>query len=279
MTIDADGLARRSARLSLDGIDFGSFVDRSLDPASLRCLRYMHDVEHHTTCYLRDVLVTRAHQDPEVTGFLSGWAFEEHWHGDALARVLEAHGEPAGRSRVAQVRARLPRRDGLRPLLFSAGSALTRHMVAIMMSWGAVNELTTQAGYGRLAARSEHPVLAELLRRIIREEGRHIDFYLTQARHRLAETRDGQRLARFALRRFWGPVGSSLMPPAEVTFVATHLFEGPDGLRSAQRVDRAVDRIPGLGGLHLLEGAVRSGPATPATRERASTGTTGCPSP
>ena len=34
-----------------------------------------------------------AHRDPEVTAFLACWVFEELWHGDAIAAVLEAHGE------------------------------------------------------------------------------------------------------------------------------------------------------------------------------------------
>lgn len=56
----------------------------------------MHDVEHHTSCYLRNLLNTRAHHDPDVTTFLTLWNFEEHWHGEALGRVLAAHGEAAG---------------------------------------------------------------------------------------------------------------------------------------------------------------------------------------
>ena len=60
----------------------------------------MHDVEHHTVCYLRDVLVTRAHHDPDITTFLTFWVFEEFWHGEALGTVLEAHGEPGSAERV-----------------------------------------------------------------------------------------------------------------------------------------------------------------------------------
>jgi hypothetical protein len=258
VTTDVETLTRRSARLDLDGIDFAAFSAQPLDPDTLRCLRYMHDVENHTMCYLRDVLVTRAHRDPEVTAFLACWSFEEHWHGDALAQVLQAHGESSGRTRVASLRHQLPRRDALRPLLFSVGSALTEHMVAIHMAWGAVNEWTTQAGYGRLAARAGHPVLSELLHRIMRQEGRHIDFYAGQAKARLGNSRAGQRLARFALRRMWKPVGSGVMPEAEVSFLSTHLFGDAAGLQTARRVDRGIDRLPGLADLHLLEGAITS---------------------
>jgi hypothetical protein len=246
----------RSSRLDLTGIDFGSFAEHPLDSASLRCLRYMHDIEAHTICYLRDLLVTRAHRDAEVTAFLSCWCYEEHWHGDAISKVLAAHHEPAGQERVAEVREHLPRRDAWRPLLFGTASAVTRHAVAVFMSWGAINELTTQSAYGRLAQLSQHPVLAELLRRIMRQEGRHIDFYTAQARQRLAAGATARRITRSALSLAWSPVGSSLMPQAETAFLAAHLFGGDDGLVACRRVDRHVDRLPGLAGLSLLERAV-----------------------
>jgi hypothetical protein len=255
MSTDTQTLIQRSARLDLGGIDFTAFADQPLDADTLRSLRYMHDIESHTMCYLRDVLVTRAHRDAEVTAFLSCWCYEEHWHGDAIGRVLDAHGEPSGVSRIATLRKHLPRRDAVRPLMFSLGSALTRHLVAVHMAWGAVNEWTTQTGYGRLAARARHPVLAELLRRIMKQEGRHIDFYATQAKQRLADSAAARRLTRYALARFWGPVGSGVMPDIEVRFLADYLFSDEEGLGAARRVDRQIDRLPGLAGLHLLERA------------------------
>ena len=136
-----------------------------------------------------------------------------------IAEVLRAHDEPAGRSRLAAARRRLPRRDALRPVAFTLASALTPHIVAVHMTWGAVNEWTTQAGYGRLAAKAKHPVLSELLRRIMRQEGRHIDFYALGARQRLADSATARRLTRFALRRYWAPVGAGVMPDAEVKFL------------------------------------------------------------
>ncbi len=64
----------------------------------------MHDVEYHTVCYLRDLLVTPAHADPEITAFLTFWNHEELWHGEALAAVLRAHGRTAGDARIGSVR-------------------------------------------------------------------------------------------------------------------------------------------------------------------------------
>ena len=260
MHTDLDTFARRSARLDCDGIDFDSFRHAPLPPDALRCLRYMHDVESHTVCYLRDVLVTRAHRDPELTAFLTFWNYEEHWHGEAIARVLDAHDEQSGAPRIAATRSQLPRRDGLRPLAFQVASALTPHVVAVHMTWGAVNEWTTQAAYARLAAKADHPVLTELLRRIMRQEGRHIDFYSSRARDRLEASPAARRLTRWALRRWWAPVGSGVMPAEEVRFLARYLFDGPEGALAAARIDRHVDRLPGLAGLNLL--ATATGAAT-----------------
>ena len=155
MRIDPDRYAQRATRLDLTGIDFDEFRTRPLDAAVLRCLRYMHDVELHTICYLRDLLVTPAHGDPDVTAFLSCWAYEELWHGEALGDVLAAHGRSSGAERVGSLRHRLGLRDRIRPYVSALGSGLLGdRLLAVHMTWGAVNEWTTQAAYARLAQRA-----------------------------------------------------------------------------------------------------------------------------
>jgi hypothetical protein len=257
MAFDIDTYSRIGGRLELDGIDLaGGFKDRPLGPGALRCLQYMHDIEHHTVCYLRDLLVTRAHEDPDITTFLTIWNYEEHWHGEAIGEVLEAHGRPNGASRVAAVRAQMHRSDRLRPVWFILGSGLVPDMAAVHMVWGAVNEWTTQAGYSLLTRREEHPVLTELLKRIMKQEGRHIDFYATEARARLERSRNSQRITRWALKRFWRPVGHGVRPEDETRHLVRYLFSGDEGMAAAERIDRNVDRLPGLAGLHLVKGIV-----------------------
>lgn len=254
MEFDIEDYKTRTDRLRFDDLDIAGFATLRLDPGALRCLRYMHDVEYHTVCYLRDLLVSPAHADAEITSFLSFWVFEEFWHGEALAAVLAAHGEPAGQARVATMRRRLGWAERMRPVTMMLGSALAgEDFVAVHMTWGAINEWTTQAGYSQLARRAGHPVLSELLRRIMRQEGRHIDFYASQAERRLAASARARRLARFALSRLWSPVGSGVMPKAETAHMAAYLMSGPDGRVATQRIDRRVDRLPGLAGLALLE--------------------------
>ncbi len=180
MKLTLADLKERTDRVQVDDIDFDAFRDDPLDAATLRCLRYMHDVEHNTIIYLRDVLVTDAHLDHEITSFLTFWAFEEYFHGEAISQVLEAHGEPGSDARVPVVR-RPTLHDRVLPLSTMVATHLTRQVPTVHMTWGAVNEWTAQAAYGRLAAKAGHPTLSKLLHRIMKQEGRHIDFYASQA--------------------------------------------------------------------------------------------------
>src|SRR3954447_18329880 len=209
MSFDLDAYRRSVTPVRIDDLDFGAFATRPLTLATRRALRFMHDVESHTVCYLRDLLLTSAHQDPRITTFLTMWNYEEYWHGVAIARILEAHGEPAEDERIGPMRARLGWKDRVSPLTSALGSTLLGPDYAgLHMAWGAVNEWSTAAGYDRLATREGHPVLSTLLSRITRQETRHIAFYATEARERLARSRSAQKVTRLALKYLWAPVGS-----------------------------------------------------------------------
>jgi hypothetical protein len=253
MKFDLEDCKRLSERLYWDDLDLSTFKDDPLSIEALRCVRYMHDVEFHTACYLRDLLVSAAHADPDITSFLSIWAFEELWHGEAIACVLAAHGEPSGSARVAAMRRNLGLADRVRPLAMIGGSWIAgRDLIALLMAWGAINEMTTQAGYALLAARAGNPVLTSLLKRIMVQEGRHIDCYTSEAHLRLTQSAKAQRLTRTALRWLWSPVGSKVMPSAETEHLSRYLFSGIDGAKAIRRVDRKTDRLPGLAGIGLL---------------------------
>jgi hypothetical protein len=248
---------RRTGPIVFDDLDLSHFEDHPLDPSVLRCIGAMHDVEYHTVCYLRDLLVTPAHSDPEITAFLTFWNHEELWHGEALAAVLIAHGRVGGDARVGPLRRGLGVRDRVRPLISLVGSTIAGEaFVALHMTWGAINESCAQASYGQLARRADDPVLTELLHRIMRQEGRHLDFYASEAAKRLEVSSRARRLTRWALRAFWAPVGSGVIPPEEMRFLSDYLFGREDGLETMRRIDRRVQRLPGLDDLRLVENAV-----------------------
>ena len=96
MAFDLENFAATSERVQWEDLDFDAFDAQPLDDPTLRVLRYMCDVEYHTSCYLRDLLVTRSHRKDEARGFMTTWNREEFWHGEALAAVLGRHGITVG---------------------------------------------------------------------------------------------------------------------------------------------------------------------------------------
>ena len=208
----------------------------------------MQDIEAHTIVYLRTLLSTRAMDDPEVATFLACWFYEETFHGRALARFLAAAGHPVtSRARSSE---NLLQWAEARATAVVAG--LWPDFVGVHMAWGAINELTTLIGYQRLSDVACHPVLTELLARIVRDESRHFSFYYRQAERRLARAGPA-RVARFLVDRFWAPVGSRVQPDDEVRFLARYLLAGEEGRSAARRVDGQIRNLPGFDGVQLLE--------------------------
>jgi hypothetical protein len=256
---DLDAYVSRSRALDLSGIRWDDVRRHALAPDAVRVLRYMQDIESHTIVYLRTLSSTRAIDDPEVATFLACWLYEETFHGIALARFLAA----AGAEVVRRRRSRVPLGERLEALLTAAVARVWPDFAAVHMTWGAINELTTLAGYRRLAAVARHPVLSELLARIVRDESRHFFFYYRHAARRLRDPGTA-RLARFLVDRFWAPVGSGVQPAAEARFLAAYLFGDADGRAAARHVDERLRRLPGFGDVALLEAWIeREVPTTP----------------
>jgi hypothetical protein len=254
VTFKVDEYVKNIAPLRWDDLDLNEFRAAPLSEDALRCLRYMSDVETHTVCYLRDLLVTPSHADPQITKFLTMWNFEEFWHGEVLDEVLEVHGVPTGPEHTMALRKRMGWRDRVAPIRQSVlANVIGNDFVATHMTWGAINEWCTHSGYSRFVASESNPMLTEILKRIARQETRHIAFYNSQARERLTNSKKAQKITRFALERFWGIVGSGVMPPHEVKHLLTYLYSGKEGLAEARRIDGKIDTLPGLEGMHLLE--------------------------
>jgi hypothetical protein len=136
------------------------------------------------------------------------------------------------------------------------GSAVaSRDFVAIHMTWGAVNELTTLTAYHRMIAQTDNAALTQVLRAIIKQERRHFAFYRAQARERLAASRRARRLVRWSLDHLWAPVGTGIRPQEETDFVVSSLFGDRDGVVALKEMDETIAELPGLGGTNYLSEA------------------------
>jgi len=253
-----EAYASRSRSLDVDGIAWNEIPRHRLSDDVLRVLRYMQNIETYTTVYARSLLSTRAIDDPEIATFLACWLYEETCHGLALSRFLAAYGDPV----EAPKRSRMPISEWMDAIASRVLSLAWPDFVALHMTWGAINELTTLTGYERLRAVAEHPILAELLARIMRDEARHFSFYYRQAEQRLARPRAAS-ITRLIIEHYWAPVGRGVAGAEETRALARCLLTGPDGQNAARKIDTTIRKLPGLSGIRLVQSwLARELPAT-----------------
>ncbi len=245
MSFDLELYLKNSKKVEVGDLDFREAARWPLAADEVRCLTYMMDVETHTIAYLRAILNTCAVHDPETTAFLSCWAYEESFHGWTLRRFLQACGVAVSPLRMVEVQRRASWGEWLRQMGSSLVCQLTDHFHGAYLTWGAISELSTLEGYGALARRTQNPVLAELLRRLAKDERRHFSFYYNKARRELVP-RNAQRVTSFLIRKFWVPVGAGVKPDPEVDWVLGFILGDAAGAEVAARIDASIARLPGL---------------------------------
>lgn len=264
-TVDMDADLTRAERV-LDAMgepldaaeyDWRAAAATRLTDAEVFELTYAAHVEWATEGTFATLDISR---EPTVKRFLRIWLDQEVAHGELLARMVALSGAPTAplhTSRGQRFRA-------------ARGAFLNRishrlvgdDFFGVHMAWGAVNELTTLRFYAVVRDRTAHPVLHTLLGDVMAQEALHYSFYRDVAIARLRDNPRGQRLVRWVLSHLWSPVGSGLRSRPDVDRVMRDLFvDRPD---EVERVDAALDRIPGLAGLDLVRRTVAEAAATAA---------------
>ena len=269
---DLDRYLRASKKVDLDGVNWDRIAEHPVTEAERRCLTYMMDIESHTVIFLRDLLATRAAFEPDITAFLSCWVYEELWHGEAFSRFLGEAGAviepdfeitrwtdayPTRQARNSWIRRSIAGKGYTAHLISMLGSALVKDFPALHMTWGAVNEYSTLTSYHRLIAKTKHPVLIDLLSRIIKDERRHYAFYRAEAQLRLARSSRARKVTRWAMRNVWAIVGTGVRPQEETDFVVAYLMGDDAGIDVAREMDRNISHLPGLESTRLIEKAVK----------------------
>ena len=257
MSFSIERYKEESKKLDTAGIDWKQVGGHPLSKGDLFCLHYMMDIENHVPLYLSHLLVTRACMDPILTAFLACWNYEELWHGENLGKLLNLYGiEFDTQDRIAHVRANLGLQNSLSILSTMAGSWLSKDFSAVYLTIGAINELSTLTGYGALIRKSRHPVLTDLLSRIIKDERRHFAFYYNSAKEWLTGNEKAQRFDRWMLERVWVPVGKGVKTQEEVDALALYLFDDEQGEEELLGIDEKIGRLPGLAGIKLMSKAL-----------------------
>ncbi|MFO0650385.1 MAG: hypothetical protein U0326_29445 [Polyangiales bacterium] len=246
-----DKFLAASKPLDLTGIDLADAAKHPLSPSEVRVIRYMQDTEFYTVHYMKALMETSALADNECRAFLVCWGYEECFHGRALAKILEVCGhEPSRRSLDEFTR---PRKFA--EVLQDAGgrllSAISSDFIAVHNTWGAINELTAVHAYTRLAELSANPTLAQVCRRIVKDERRHFAFYHAQARRRLS-TPLARRMTSTAIRALWEPVGGSMAPREDRDFVGAYLFSDEDGRARLREIDETIAKLPSMGWFRMV---------------------------
>jgi hypothetical protein len=257
MSFSIERYKEESRKLDTAGIDWETVIASPLAKGDLFCLHYMMDIENHVPLYLSHLLVTRACMDPILTAFLACWNYEELWHGENIGKFLNLYGiEFDTQDRIANVRANLGVQNSISILSTMVGSWLLKDFSAVYLTIGAINELSTLTGYNALIRKSGHPVLKDLLSRIIKDERRHYAFYFNSAKEWLAENEKAQRVDRWMLNRFWVPVGQGVKTQEQVDALALYLFDDEQGEEELLGIDEKIGRLPGLSGIKLMSKAL-----------------------
>jgi hypothetical protein len=253
MSFSIERYKEESKKVDTAGVMWDEVTSSKLSNGDLFCLHYMMDIENHVPLYLSHLLVTRACMDPILTAFLACWNYEELWHGENLGKFLNLYGiEFDTQERIANVRANLGLQNSVSIMSTMAGSWLLKDFSSVYLSIGAINELSTLTGYGALIRKSGHPVLKDLLSRIIKDERRHYAFYFNSAKEWLTDNKKAQRVDRWMLDRVWVPVGQGVKSQEEVDALALYLFDSEQGEAELAGIDEKIGRLPGLSGIKLL---------------------------
>ena len=144
MTFDIERYKANSKKLDLDDIRWDLVREHELEQAAIDSMLYMMDIETHTVIYLSELLVSKACMDPVITAFLSCWAYEEMYHGEAFVRFLREYGIPVSDQQArgaSRLREGFGRVNAVMAIMF--GSYVFPFFPALYLTVGAINELTT----------------------------------------------------------------------------------------------------------------------------------------
>lgn len=232
----------------IGNINWSDIAKHPLDPKFVPVLLYMRDVETLTDVYYDELRRTPTGKDPIIRKFMERWSAEEQTHGELINRFLNEAGIDTDPKWQKQVIGSVSTSYTVTNYLITTLTNLVgKRFTATHMAFGAIHEMSTTQGYRRLSDLADHPILAQILTGIIREESAHTTFYRSVARIELEQSEISQKLSRFLIKHFWTPVGSGAKSKKESDYTIATLFGGDDGMKWIdQNVTQRIQALPGF---------------------------------
>jgi hypothetical protein len=243
-----------SHKLVYDDLDWALARRHGITPREVEALEFFADIESQTVFYMLEVAKLDVARAPQFLTFLTIWNYEEFFHAHALTRFLTEVGvkvPPAG-ERSAEIRRAARLRATLEDAVQVALSkTMPQTFLALWQCWGAAAELLTCHAYEALGKDTANPVLAELARRIGKQERRHFAWYYEAARELLAGDRFAQRAVKLIFERNWTPVGSGVKSREQSAEQMARLFPGQRLYQVFGNIDRRMGALPGMAGFQV----------------------------
>jgi rubrerythrin len=241
-----------SHKIQFEDLDWDTARKHGLTQQEVESLHYFADIESQTVHYFLEVSRLKVARDPELLTFLTMWNYEEYFHSYALTRLMEECGVrvPSATERATAIRSNARLKAKVEDLAQGAiAKAMPRTFIALWMFWGALQECLTTQAYEELARTTQNPVLAELCRRIAKQERRHFAYYFNNARERLEGHPFAQKFVRAIARAFYAPVGGGVKTDEEAARCVAGLFPGERIYEVMGYIEKRLAQLPGMEGL------------------------------
>ena len=238
--------------------DPAALAECELGPELSRVLHVASVLEEDTAISARQARALGLDRDPDMAGFLTIWEQEEAEHGRALRHLLGAQ-----RYDLPQLRPTLAplRRHGLASIPLT-GLRRVPATGLVVCALGAAAEYVAIVIYTELIKQTDDPRVVTLLRSIVRQEGRHMAFFLAAARSRADDMSTVQgRLSRWAIARIWEPVGLPSLGEQTWHTTLAPLLSDQRVRGRAEKMDHVLDSITHLAGMQLMTTFLRTHPA------------------
>jgi rubrerythrin len=243
-----------SCKVEIDDLDWESARRVGLTQREIDSLHYFADIESQTVYYFLEVAKLQVARDPELLTFLTMWNYEEYFHSYAIIRLMKECGVDVETATDRSTKIRAGARFKARFEEFGQtmiAKLFPKSFVALWMFWGALQECLTTQAYEELARETKNPVLAEMCRRIAKQERRHFAYYFNQAKEKLEGQRFAQRLTRWIAQKFYAPVGGGVKTDEQGARLVAQLFPGDRILEVMGYIEKRMAQLPGMDGLDV----------------------------